>query len=321
MTVFITGVAGFVGANLAASLVARGERVVGFDNLSRGSRRNLQPLLANPAFSFDAIDLADLEAYRRALGEAHARGAITEVWHLAANSDIPAGIADPGVDLRDTFMTTYRHARADEGAANRHACVRFQLGGVRRPRRSPPVRRVWTAVPDLELRRDEARLRRRDQRRARKSPRARVRVPLPERHRDSGHARRDLRFRAQATRHADELDVLGDGSQQKSYLHVEDLVDAMLFICARAPERLACYHIGAEDEGVTVRFIAEQVVAAVAPAAHISYGQGNRGWVGDVPRFAYSVAKLTKLGWRPKLGSAQAVRKAVAQVAEQEAAA
>ena len=118
-----------------------------------------------------------------------------------------------------------------------------------------------------------------------------------------------------------ELEVLGDGTQQKGYLHVDDLVDAMLFIHARAEERLACYNIAAEDDGVTVRFIAEQVVEAVAPGARIAYGRGNRGWVGDVPGFSYSVARLAQLGWRPKLGSAQAVCKAVAQVAAQEATA
>ena len=116
------------------------------------------------------------------------------------------------------------------------------------------------------------------------------------------------------------LDVLGDGTQQKSYLHVDELVDAMLFIRARAAERLNYYNVGADDEGVTVRFIAEQVVARVAPDARITFGQGNKGWVGDVPKFTYSIAKLSKLGWRPHLGSAQAIRRAVGEIAQQESA-
>jgi UDP-glucose 4-epimerase len=115
------------------------------------------------------------------------------------------------------------------------------------------------------------------------------------------------------------LEVLGDGTQRKSYLHVEDLVDAMLFIRSRARDKLSYFNVGAQDEGVTVRFIAEKVVAKVAPRARIRYGQGNKGWAGDVPRFAYSTAKLSALGWRPKTGSAGAVAKAVDQVAAQEA--
>jgi UDP-glucose 4-epimerase len=114
------------------------------------------------------------------------------------------------------------------------------------------------------------------------------------------------------------LNVLGDGTQQKSYLHVEELIGAMLFIRDQASDSLNYYNIGADDEGVTVRFIAETVVERVSPNARISYGVGNKGWVGDVPKFSYSINKLAMLGWRPSLGSAQALQKAVAQIAKQE---
>ena len=115
------------------------------------------------------------------------------------------------------------------------------------------------------------------------------------------------------------LDVLGDGTQRKSYMHVQDLVEAMLFVRDQAGERLNCYNIGPDDGGATVRFIARKVVQRVAPDARITFGQGSKGWVGDVPRFSYSTAKLSNLGWRPKMGSEPAISKAVDQVAEQEA--
>src|SRR5205807_7639541 len=88
------------------------------------------------------------------------------------------------------------------------------------------------------------------------------------------------------------LEVLGDGTQQKSYLHVDDLISAMLWIRARAEERISCFSIGVNDEGVTVRFIAEETVAVAAPGADIVYKGGDRGWVGDVPTFSLSVDKL-----------------------------
>jgi UDP-glucose 4-epimerase len=116
------------------------------------------------------------------------------------------------------------------------------------------------------------------------------------------------------------LTVLGDGTQCKSYLHGEDLISAMLHIRTHAPEKLAYFNIGPQDDGVTVRFIAETVVARVSPNARTTYGQGNKGWVGDVPKFSYSTAKLSRLGWHPGMGSAAAIRKAVDQVAEQESA-
>jgi UDP-glucose 4-epimerase len=56
----------------------------------------------------------------------------------------------------------------------------------------------------------------------------------------------------------------------------------------------------------------------VAPGASIAFGQGNKGWVGDVPRFEYSTAKIQNLGWKPALDSLGAIRLAVRQIAEQE---
>lgn len=321
MSTFITGVAGFVGANLAASLLARGERVVGFDNLCRGSLRNLAALLNHPKFGFKVVDLADLDAYRIAFCEVHMRDPVAEIWHLAANSDIPAGVADPNVDLRDTFMTTFntlilmrelgvksiafasssavygdhgdRVLSEDSGPlfpiSNYGAMKLASEGAISAALESHLERAFLFRFPNV--------------------------IGVPATH----GAIYDFVRKLRAT--PGNLDVLGDGTQQKCYLHVEDLVEAMMFIRERASERLACYNIAADDEGVTVRFIAEHVVAAIAPGAHITFGQGKRGWMGDVPRFAYSVDRLANLGWRPRLSSAEAVRRAVAQIAAQEAAA
>ena len=74
---FITGVAGFVGANLAASMLQRGDTVAGIDNLCRGSSRNLETILGHSNFAFESVDLADIDAYRRALTEFHSRDRIT----------------------------------------------------------------------------------------------------------------------------------------------------------------------------------------------------------------------------------------------------
>jgi UDP-glucose 4-epimerase len=116
----------------------------------------------------------------------------------------------------------------------------------------------------------------------------------------------------------DLLEVLGNGSQRKGYLHVEDLIEAMLAIQKLSHEPLNYFNIGAGDEGIYVRDIAKIVVDAVSPGAQIQYGLGDKGWVGDVPRFQYSVEKLRKLGWSPKLSSAEAVRLAVKQILAQQ---
>jgi len=318
MCIFITGVAGFIGCNLALSLLERGNRVAGFDNLCRGSRQNLTRVLGHPKFSFECVDLADIDAYRSALSTLNSHNQITEIWHLAANSDIPAGIADPNIDLRDTFMTTYNtlllmkelgigslafaSSSAIYGDHGKHELTE-DLGPLFPISNYGAMKLASEAVIGAAL---ESYL-----------TRAWVfRFPnvigTPATH----GVILDFIRKLKAT--PDCLDVLGDGTQQKSYLHVEELIDAMIFIKAHTHDKLNYYNIGAADEGVTVRFIAESVKDRIAPNAMIIYGHGSKGWVGDVPKFSYSTAKLTTLGWEPTLSSSLAIKKAVDQIAEQE---
>jgi UDP-glucose 4-epimerase len=318
MAVFITGVAGFVGCNLARAMLERGEQVAGFDNLCRGSAANLEPIRRQPRFAFERVDLDDLDAYRRALRALHARSPITEVWHLAANSDIPAGTTDPNVDLRDTFMTTFntlllmKELRIATLAFASSSAVFGDHGGRKLTEDEGPLLPI-SNYGAMKLASEAA-----------------VSAAL------ESHLERAFVFRfpnvigvpathgvildfVRKLRAAPgKLEVLGDGNQQKDYLHVDELVDAMLFIRAHARGKLNCFNVGADDEGVSVRLIAEAVVRRVAPQARISFGAGPIGWPGDVPRFSYSIAKLLRLGWRPKRSSAQAVCRAVDEIAAQE---
>lgn len=321
MTTFITGVAGFVGVNLAKALLAKGRRVAGFDNLSRGTRRNLESVLKDPNFAFETVELSDIIAYREALEALHARSPVEEVWHLAANSDIPGGVADPRVDLRDTFMTTF----------NTLLLMReLGIGTIAFASSSA----VYGDLGDVALREDTGPLFPISNYGAMKLASEGAISAALESHLKSAYIFRfpnvigapathgaifDFVRKLKAT--PDNLDVLGDGTQRKSYLHVTDLVDAMLFIRDRSQKKMNCFNVGPDDEGVTVRFIAETVVRTMAPGARITFGRGNKGWVGDVPRFSYSVDKLAALGWRPKMASADAVRKAVAEAVDQERAA
>src|SRR5436309_3095421 len=102
-TALITGAAGFVGSHLADRLLAQGHRVVGVDNLSRGRRSHIEEALENPAFHFFEQDVTDFASLRHIVS----KFPIATIWHMAANSDIPSGVADPKVDFRDTFETTF----------------------------------------------------------------------------------------------------------------------------------------------------------------------------------------------------------------------
>jgi UDP-glucose 4-epimerase len=107
------------------------------------------------------------------------------------------------------------------------------------------------------------------------------------------------------------LEVLGDGHQKKPYLHVSELIDAMMLTYEKSRAPLNYFNIGQEGSATTVRQIAELVVKAVSPNAEITYTGTKKGWVGDVPFFQLSIEKIKSLGWKPKMNSTQAVQRAV----------
>lgn len=310
----ITGGAGFVGANLAASLLADGHSVLAIDDLSRGRMETIASLLENPAFSFRQADCADAGALDAVIGEA---GEVTNIWHMAANSDIPAGIADPRIDLHQTFMTTFAilevmKARAipalhfasssaiygDFGETLIHEDIGPLLpisnyGAMKLASEAQIRAAVESFLPRADIFR---------------FPNV---IGVPATHGVIWDFVRKLKDTP------DQLQVLGNGTQQKAYLHVDDLVRAMRHI-ADMPGRHQLFNIGPADEGVTVRFIAEAVRDYAAPEASILFGEEGRGWVGDVPRFRYSVEKIMASGWTPSMSSEQAVRRAVAEIVAQE---
>ena len=98
------------------------------------------------------------------------------------------------------------------------------------------------------------------------------------------------------------LDILGDGTQ-KSYLHVEELIEAMTFITYKAKEikKVEIVNIGCSDNGVYVKEIAEIVRNISNPNANLSYGESNRGWVGDVPKFHYDISYSNHLVIYPSI--------------------
>jgi UDP-glucose 4-epimerase len=104
----LTGVAGFIASHLADRFLRNGDRVAGIDNFARGARGNLREALSNPGFKLIEAALADETEARDAFRLAQETEPVSQVWHLAAHSDIAAGIANPCVDLRDTFLTTFQ---------------------------------------------------------------------------------------------------------------------------------------------------------------------------------------------------------------------
>ncbi|MDM0108307.1 SDR family NAD(P)-dependent oxidoreductase [Variovorax sp. J22R24] len=311
----ITGGAGFVAVNLARRLLARGDAVLALDDLSRGRRELVAEFERHEHFTFRQVDCSNLDELSTAIDEAGSQ--VAHVWHMAANSDIPAGVADPRIDRDRTFQTTF----AVLEAMRRHQIPELHFASSSA---------IYGDMGDCEIHEDIGPLQPISNYGAMKlASEAQIRAAV-----EAFLPRADIfRFpnvigvpathgvifdfvhKLRAT--PDRLVVLGDGTQQKAYLHVDDLIDAMLHVSG-LDGRYKVFNIGPKDEGVTVRMIAETVRNRVSPGAEIVFGQGNRGWVGDVPRFRYSTRRLADSGWAPRLDSSQAVMRAVDEIARAE---
>ena len=106
------------------------------------------------------------------------------------------------------------------------------------------------------------------------------------------------------------LEILGDGEQEKSYLYDEDCVDAMIYVIERVNDRISIFNLGSNDQ-IKIKKIAQIVVDEMEMKPEFRFTGGPVGWKGDVPRMALDTTKITKLGWKPRYNSEQAVRMSV----------
>jgi UDP-glucose 4-epimerase len=308
-TALVIGGAGFIGSHLCDALVARGTSTIAIDNLHLGHERNVAHLLAKPCFAFRRADI--LEAGRA--GELVADYAPDVIYHLAANSDIQAGTRDPRLDLRLNLMTTLELLEAVCARPSTHlvfastSAVFGETSALLHEDSGPLQPISFYGASKLAA---EAYL----------SVYARtlgvrttvVRFPNVVGERATHGILVDFLRKLRAT--PDQLDVLGNGRQSKPYLYVSDLIDAVLLAESTQHDVYDVFHAGGIGE-TSVREIAEIVVrAAGLPTTRIVYGESDRGWPGDVPRFAYDMRKLTNLGWAPRYRSTEAIALSVERI-------
>jgi len=310
----VTGVAGFIGSQLADSLLADGARVSGADDFSLGTPAHLDCARQNSRFRFFECDIADPQRAIDSLRAASEWGGHPEViWHFAANSDIAAGVANPSVDFKRTLQTTFAVAEA----ARFHGVKKIAFASTSAIYGERDDLLTENSGPLLPISSygatklaSEALLSA-----AAESFLERLwifRFPNVVGPRATHGAILD--FTTRLASRPDTLKVLGDGSQTKPYLHVTELIAAMKFILAHSHDRRNVFNIGPDGSGTSVAFIAEQMIARIAPGTPVAFTGGDRGWVGDVPRFRYSTERLTRLGWRPRLTSDEAVLRAIDEI-------
>ena len=309
--VLVTGCAGFIGSHVVDRLLGRGDRVVGFDDFSSGQRRFLAGALQHPAFRLIEGDLLDRNALTAAM-----RGT-DFVFHLAANADVRFGPAQPRRDLEQNTIATHNVLESMRLSGTRKI-VFASSGSVYGEAKIFPTPEdapfpVQTSLYGASKLAGESLIAAYCEAFAFQSWIFRFVSILGERY-SHGHV---FDFYRQLRSHPTHLRVLGDGRQRKSYLYVQDCIDAMLLAVPRAGGRVNILNLGV-DGYCEVRDSVGWICAALGLSPQVTYTGGDRGWVGDNPFIFLDTTRIRALGWRPLLGIEEGVRRTVAFLRDNE---
>jgi UDP-glucose 4-epimerase len=288
----ITGAAGFIGSNLADRLLALGHEVIGFDNLSTGQERFLETALSHPGFRLIRGDLLDFDA----LAEAMSGCAV--VFHLAANADVRFGTDHPRRDLDQNTIATWNVLEAMRRQGVRRivfsstGSVYGEASVVPTPEDCPfPIQTSLYGASKLAA---EALIAAYCEGFGMQGYVFRFVSILGDRY-SHGHV---FDFYKQLLEHPDSLKVLGNGRQRKSYLYVQDCVDAIIQAVDCAPSKFNVLNLGT-DEYCEVNDSIGWICERLGLRPRLEYSGGERGWIGDNPFIFLDCSRMRALGWRP----------------------
>lgn len=302
MNYLVTGGAGFIGSTLVDRLLALGHRVTAFDNFSTGQRPFLEGALANPNFRLVEGDVLDLPALKRAAAGAEV------VYHLAANADVRFGTHHPDRDLQQNTVATFNVLEAMR--ANGVKRIGFSSTGsvygepdvFPTPETAPfPIQTSLYAASKVA---GEGLISAYAHGFGFQAYIFRFVSILGERY-THGHV---FDFYAKLLANPHQIEVLGNGKQRKSYLYVQDCIDAILTVSEKATEPVTVVNLGASEYcevSDSLGWICERL--GLNPKR--AYTGGARGWIGDSPFIFLDNAKLKTFGWKQTLSIRAAVER------------
>lgn len=313
INILVTGGAGFIGSHLVDLLLDKGHKLTCIDNLYLGRIKNIQHRLKDKNFKFYKLDVLSFKG----LNEVFKEGGFDVVFHLVANSDIKQRSADTKLDLRLNFLSTYNVLEAmrlnnvKEIVFASTSAIFGKTDKLITEDTGPltPISfygasklaaeaYISTYVNNFGLR---AWL---------------IRFPNVVGGRATHGILYDIMRRLKKNKKV--LTVLGNGKQEKPYMYVKELVEGMVFIWRKAKGNYNCFNLGPTST-IKISKIVEILLEELGlkGKTHIKYTGGDRGWVGDVPKYRYSLNKVNKLGWRAYLDSKDAIRLSVKDLKEE----
>lgn len=297
---FVTGAAGFIGSTLVDRLLARGDAVVGWDNLSTGRTEFLADARRSERFRFfegDTLDRAGMTA---------AMAGCDAVFHMAANADVRFGTEHPEKDLQQNTIATFNVLEAMR--ANGVGRIAFPSTGsvygeaATFPTPEDAAFPVQTSLYAASKLAGEGLISAYCEGFGFRGWIFRFVSILGERY-THGHV---FDFYKKLLADPAALDVLGDGSQRKSYLYVQDCIDAIFLAMEKAEAKVNVLNLGHETY-IDVKQSVGWITKALGLSPAIRYGGGPRGWIGDNPFIFLDIARMRALGWRPKVSIEDAV--------------
>ena len=299
--VFVTGACGFIGSNLIDRLLKDGYKVIGWDNFSTGRIEFLNDALKNPNFTLIEGDNLNVSALSDAMIGCDV------VFHLAANADVRFGLNHPSKDLNQNTIATFNVLQAMKERGIKKI-IFSSTGSVYGESNKIPTPEndefpIQTSLYGASKVACEALIQAYSEGYGFESYIFRFVSILGERY-THGHI---FDFYKQLIEHPEYLNVLGDGTQRKSYLYVQDCVDAMLHVLTLKSEtKVNIYNLGT-NEYVQVNDSVRFIINHLNLNPEIRYSGGNKGWIGDNPFIFLDTTKIRNTEWSPKLTIKQGV--------------
>ena len=310
--IIITGVSGMIGSALLERCLKKKTIVIGIDNFTLGKKIFIKKFLSNKNFLFFNHDLSK-EKFPNNISLIINKYNISEIWMLAANSDINLGIKNPSIDLKNTFLTTFNTLNNFRSSINNKTKIIFSsssaiYGEINKRINEKTI--SHGAISNYGAMKQSA-----ENYISYFSHTLKVKCFI---FRFPNVVGKNLThgviydLHKKLLKPSKFLNVLGNGEQQKPYSNVEEIIDCMEFIKNKKfDNKLNFFNIGTNDKGMKVKDIANFLLRQSGLKKTISFEKKNKGWVGDIPKYQYSTQKINKLGFVFKLSSKEAVQLAI----------
>lgn len=302
--IFITGGAGFIGSNLVDRLIKNNQITV-YDNLTSGEKSYLKEYLKRKSFKLIVGDLLDFKKLTKSM-KGH-----DFIFHLASNTDIAKSVGNSRLDLDQGIIATFNVLEAmrlqgirkivftsgsgvygDQGlkytSENFGPLLPVSMYGASKLSAEALISafchlynmQAWIFRP----------------------------ANIVGRRQTHGVG---YDFIKKLKKNPKKLEILGDGTQSKSYLYIDDFINAILLVIEKSNDKVNLFNV-ASNSFTDVKTIAKIVAQEMGlKNVKFKYTGGSKGWKGDVPKVRMDTEKINKFGWKPKLNSNEAIRKSI----------